>query len=105
MGSLGPGSFRGCRYCEYWVENPYLLEDGQGGTFVLCPWCWDLLVENNKQPGGSDHWWSVWRRQTVKAQQYLARWLPDDQLVERVMAFVPCPELPYRSWSAWQIHG
>ena len=99
MGSLGPGSFRGCRYCEYWVENPYLLEGEPGGSYALCAWCWDLLVENNKQPGGSDHWWSVWRRQTVSAQRFLARWLPDAQLVERVMAFVPCPALPYRYWS------
>ena len=53
--AMGSIDGKECRYCIYWVRNPYLYDpDG----FALCEWCADHLHLDGSLPDGPNHWWS-----------------------------------------------
>jgi len=48
MGSIG---WVQCRWCDGWVHNPYLMDNGPG---ALCDGCWDLWEEGLPPPRQPD---------------------------------------------------
>ena len=82
-GTSDPPVFIRCFYCDYEVQDPYLLNqdpyifehaDNQGAptlvltpaaelASVLCPWCWDFILILGGVADSPAHWWSTWRRE------------------------------------------
>ena len=91
MGSFGPGVFVQCFYCEYEAENPYVF-DGEFRGYVLCPWCFDFIVEQEGIPNSPAHWWATWRCQhnTRKARIFL--WFSlSDAILDNIVDFLVGP--------------
>ena len=71
LASMGSLDWERCAYCVWWVEWPYLDDDG----CALCPWCFDFLVDDGGVPTSTAHWWSNY--QNTLRYLSLGRILPE----------------------------
>ena len=70
--------------------------DGDKGSFALCDWCWDYVIEHDQLPNAPAHWWAAWRWQ----RNVLGRIVPwcchrvGAEVHDRIIDFIlgPAPE-------------
>ena len=70
MGSFGKGTSIQCYWCDYWVENPYIL-DWIG--HAICKRC----LERHLKTGGGPYEPTALQREKTKFRRLLKTRLPD----------------------------